>query len=568
MKIKKYMIPFFSLLFLIIISVTLFVVLIVKSKKDTDIPASDLNQTTAPTVVATPTVSTAPASIPEIITSLYPAYIVNDNIRIYGYIDKSGAFVIDPVFDMASEFHDGVAHVTIAGTDCVIDENGQVLFTSHNIMEDYHSGLASFYVLESGTDTTLYGYMDTKGKVVIEPKYLFASDFNEEGTAYVSLSANKYALIDKTGKELQTFELSSNFDNPWNVQDGYLIYSKDGLNRNGIVKVSGEEILAPSYSEIVYLGDDLFAVKPELDSSDEIAASKQALFNGAGEQLTDYIFYDLNQFHDGYSSATDNTTTFFINSKGERADTLPSFEGRGTLYLDDDVITGNIDEQLIYSTLDKTIFWEANTTYQLSNTLTAETVKFKPNRNVLVYYPKLNGLTDKQIENQINEQLKSIFIDPRKDLTIDDNTSVDDYFSVSLMNNLLIVNRNGYDYPFGAAHGMPLMDYYFIDIRSGVQYTLKDLFKTDTDYITKINELISDEFSANSADDNSMYFDDVFKGITENQYFKLEADALIIYFYPYDIAAYAAGFPEFTIPFIDIMDYIDTNGAFWNSFQK
>jgi hypothetical protein len=41
----------------------------------------------------------------------------------------------------------------------------------------------------------------------------------------------------------------------------------------------------------------------------------------------------------------------------------------------------------------------------------------------------------------------------------------------------------------------------------------------------------------------------------------------VIYFYPYEIAAYAAGFPEFEIPFEDLTDYIDTEGAFWKSFH-
>jgi hypothetical protein len=64
-----------------------------------------------------------------------------------------------------------------------------------------------------------------------------------------------------------------------------------------------------------------------------------------------------------------------------------------------------------------------------------------------------------------------------------------------------------------------------------------------------------------------MYFPENFHGIAIDQYFKLEKDAISIYFYPYDIAAYAAGFPEFLIPFDDISEYINKTGAFWNAFN-
>lgn len=114
---------------------------------------------------------------------------------------------------------------------------------------------------------------------------------------------------------------------------------------------------------------------------------------------------------------------------------------------------------------------------------------------------------------------------------------------------------------------MPLMDYYYFDLNTGMFYQLKDLFKADSDYRTKINDMIQSTIAAQTESGEFYYFPDSFVGITEDQHFKLEQDAITIYFYPYDIAAYAAGFPEFIIPFADIANEIDTSGAFWNSFQ-
>lgn len=44
-------------------------------------------------------------------------------------------------------------------------------------------------------------------------------------------------------------------------------------------------------------------------------------------------------------------------------------------------------------------------------------------------------------------------------------------------------------------------------------------------------------------------------------------DKLAIYFEPYEIAAYAAGFPTFYIPYDEMIDIIDTEGEFWKSFH-
>jgi hypothetical protein len=115
---------------------------------------------------------------------------------------------------------------------------------------------------------------------------------------------------------------------------------------------------------------------------------------------------------------------------------------------------------------------------------------------------------------------------------------------------------------------MPIMDYYYIDIRTGASYQLKDLFLENKEYTAKINDMIASEITANLASSSPMYFPDSDKAIPELKNFKLDKDSLTIYFYPYDIAPYAAGFPEFLIPFKDISEYINEEGDFWKSFHE
>ena len=76
-----------------------------------------------------------------------------------GYIDRNGAMVIEPQFDNAGCFSEGLAYVEVGEK---------------------------------------YGYIDKKGKIAVKPQFDFAWDFSE-GLAGVKLG-EKSGYIDKSGK--------------------------------------------------------------------------------------------------------------------------------------------------------------------------------------------------------------------------------------------------------------------------------------------------------------------------------------------------------------------------------
>ncbi len=92
----------------------------------------------------------------------------------YGYMDKTGAVLIKPVYRNAMSFSQGLAPVLFA-------------------------------------DSGHWGYINKKGEVVIKPAYVSAGGFFE-GVAVVSTGKNSYdkdnvtGIIDKTGKVLIPFE--------------------------------------------------------------------------------------------------------------------------------------------------------------------------------------------------------------------------------------------------------------------------------------------------------------------------------------------------------------------------
>jgi uncharacterized protein YdeI (BOF family) len=115
----------------------------------------------------------------------------------WGYIDNKGKVVIEPKFEEARQFVDGLAIVRQDGRFGFIDKSGQIAVTipfgSVNSVREFSDGLALVSVSEVG-----YRYIDKKGQVTLEPKVDSAGDFSE-GLARVA-QYDKWGFMDKTGQ--------------------------------------------------------------------------------------------------------------------------------------------------------------------------------------------------------------------------------------------------------------------------------------------------------------------------------------------------------------------------------
>lgn len=121
-----------------------------------------------------------------------------------GYIDKTGKYVINPQFDYAYSFVDGVAVVSVGGKYGVIDAKGSYLANPQyeDLSASYSSGMAWF-----ADEDEKIGYLNTKGEVAISAQYDYiyhskywgyAGDFYADGYAVVRVG-DRYGIIDKTG---------------------------------------------------------------------------------------------------------------------------------------------------------------------------------------------------------------------------------------------------------------------------------------------------------------------------------------------------------------------------------
>jgi hypothetical protein len=228
------------------------------------------------------------------------------------------------------------------------------------------------------------------------------------------------------------------------------------------------------------------------------------------------------------------------------------------------MIKGQIDDRLLYFNQTGGLVWKQTIIIPLNNQYSVVEHKYKPNKDYLVYFPQVAGMVNLDSVNRDLKELAGVKPIPAHK-QLDSNYTGD--FEVSLYKkNLLVIKITGYDYPFCAAHGMPVEKYAHINVKTGSLYQLKDLFKSSSPYVKVISDIIREQMKNN--DQYSSYlFPDEYHGIQAEQPFFISEAGLNIYFQPYEIAAFAAGFPTFTIHFEDLKDIINGNSEFWRSFH-
>jgi hypothetical protein len=98
----------------------------------------------------------------------------------------------------------------------------------------------------------------------------------------------------------------------------------------------------------------------------------------------------------------------------------------------------------------------------------------------------------------------------------------------------------------GGAHGYTERRPYNIDLSTGQDVALNDLFTPGYDYCSIINDFINKQIDTNP--ENFFEGEMGFMGIDEQQPFYIKDGHIVIYFDLYEIAPYAAGIQEFRLP--------------------
>ena len=134
-------------------------------------------------------------------------------------------------------------------------------------------------------------------------------------------------------------------------------------------------------------------------------------------------------------------------------------------------------------------------------------------------------------------------------LTIDGDDAVsylDDHY--------VCVRVDGYEYT-GGAHGMPFRNYFVFDRETGARLSLGDVVENPVEELqakvgTAFRKLAEKtNFAFESPEDLEHTVAD---GLSYESRFYLNETGVVFYYDPYEIASYAEGFPEVTIPYSEL----------------
>ena len=194
----------------------------------------------------------------------------------WGMINRSGEFIVplslEWVPDSWHGFSDGLTKVRVSELYGFLDGTGKYVINPQFAQaEDFSGGLArvsfqSFF----GKERPLFGYINRTGKIMIEPEFYRCATFSE-GRASVMLG-DKWGFIDMTGKLVipPQFFIDNKIDVIQNVH--LQPFFKNGLawvwlgKKIGYIDIRGQYVWGPIDVELKPYDDRLF-LKKELFSS-------------------------------------------------------------------------------------------------------------------------------------------------------------------------------------------------------------------------------------------------------------------------------------------------------------
>jgi len=576
-----------------------------------------------------------------------PRGSMTDAGLMYGYVDREGKFLIDPMFESAEPFTtrglavvadnrgacavidwtgeqvipwkvadialqdnglvlvrltSGESEYDYTGTE-VYNEEGKLLFTHPDYLASYSEGYAPS-LLEGRR-----GYLDETGRLAIpleeqdlgafvngfapvaksygQPRHYVGTD-GMDATAAIS---NGISVFLDTDSQLFGYRnadgsvlVPASFLEAEPFRDGTAIvqYNSDPTQFGGLyglLGTDGKYRIDPESSGIRRLGNGLFAVgemlgEPNWLPWDYMNYVMLALFDSKGRALTDFVMTDIQDAGEGAVAVCDGKAIRFVDSFGlPRAD-LPTIQGQGILKLDGGYLTGVVDRFSVV--LDK----KGNPLAVLRNGMDLGEGLYlsdeiaEGSRFTDLKYPVLSGMADSDVEARINKALKDAMgasgigeqeKDPDTGMSYVE--TVEGGWHAWRVGDLLCVEQDAYWYALGAAHGMPSLETLHLDLTTGSLHSLGDLFKADEQEaaMALLSRLVTETIVLEMEEVG--YFVESVE-VLPTQTFRLTEEGLVLYWPPYELASYAAGFRDFLIPWATLDPVLDKAGsALWHSMN-
>lgn len=256
--------------------------------------------------------------------------LVRDN-DLFGYINKSGEYVIQPQFEKADSFSGKMAPAMKDKKWGFINTSGEwVIQPEYDRVKAFNSGYALVFQNDQ------WKYINTKGETLSTPATEKYYDF-DNGVAIIR-SGEKIGLIDTNGKTI----IEPKYDEIKGFNNGHAKF-KSGENW-GLLNAKGEVVVPAEYNEIGdFSKNGIWARKGEsfgvlnngtfsaIQGIDKIwdftndsqltyarSNKKMGFINGKGEWVIQPAYDKARAFNAGFAPVNDGETWSYINEKGEK----------------------------------------------------------------------------------------------------------------------------------------------------------------------------------------------------------------------------------------------------------
>lgn len=181
--------------------------------------------------------------------------------------------VIEPQYDHAFPFSEGLAAVVVDGKIGFIDRNGTMVIEPVFDGRQATSAESGLYVFAGDRalirDKGKYGFIDKKGTVIIEPQYDRAFPFREGLAAVVT--GDKVGYIDRSGNEViaQRYHYDPQLTGDPSFYDGRakVVKRSDGNVIQGFIDKTGREVISLQAWSVEPFSDGLALIRD--DSGDK-----------------------------------------------------------------------------------------------------------------------------------------------------------------------------------------------------------------------------------------------------------------------------------------------------------
>ena len=185
-----------------------------------------------------------------------------------------------------------------------------------------------------------------------------------------------------------------------------------------------------------------------------------------------------------------------------------------------------------------------------------------------IKYPIMKDFSNSKTQDKINKIFKDYANDlfkeftqaykkDEKDIIRPWNLTTVYEIKYSDDNVLCIVLFSGYFY--GGAHPNPGLDTFVFSLKQGKQYELKDMFKPGSKYLEKLATYCKEDLTKRKVSDEEWIESGTKPDEVNYRYFYVNEKGLVIIFPQYQVAPYAWGPQETTVPYKYLKDILNPN---------